>query len=242
MTTATDINPSRLARITGALYFSIIPLGIFSIMYVPKQIFIYGDASATMANLSALEPLFRLGILGAIILQIINIFIALYLYKLLKPVNRNQAFMMVLLFVVSVPITIFNELNHLAVLLINKNPEYLQSFSNEQIQGMIFLFNDLHKFGIKLATFFWGLWLLPMGLLIYKSTFLPKILGVLLIIGCFGYMFDLVSYFLLPELSLPSISVFTSLGELLLPLWLMVRGVNDSKWFEVYQSTAEASR
>jgi len=232
-----DINPQRLARIAGALYFSIIPMGIFSIMYVPKQIFVAGDLAATMANVSQFEALFRSGIFTAILLQIVNVFVALYLHKLLKPVHRELSLLMVLLFVISVPIAIVNEVTHLAILHINQSPDYLSGFSLQQLHGLIGLFNELHKLGIKIATFFWGLWLLPMGLLIYKSSFLPKVLGILLMLGCFGYLFDLVGYFLLPQLQLPSLSIFTSLGELLLPLWLLIRGINVAKWHSVYAAS-----
>lgn len=226
-------NPDRLARITGFLYFLMIPLGIFSIMYVPKKIFIEGDGATTMHNINLYGNLFKQGIFSAVMLQIINIFVAIFLYRLLKPVNQKHARLLVLLFIISVPITLLNELNHLAVLLLSSGKAYFSIFSSEQLQSFIFMFNDLHKYGIKITSIFWGLWLFPMGYLIYQSSFLPRFLGILLIIGCFGYLVDFISYFIFPDLKIPTISIYTSLGELILPFWLMFAGVNTQRWLEV---------
>jgi hypothetical protein len=91
------------------------------------------------------------------------------------------------------------------------------------------LFLDLHEYGILIATIFWGLWLLPLGYLVFKSGYIPRILGVLLIIGGFGYLIDFVVFFIFPNFEV-SIGQFTFLGEILLPLWLLIKGVNIGVW------------
>jgi hypothetical protein len=107
--------------------------------------------------------------------------------------------------------------------------DYLTVFTADQLQALVPLFLDLHEHGINIAGIFWGLWLFPMGYLVFKSGFLPRILGVLLMIGCFGYLIDSATFFLFPNFD-ASIAQFTFIGELLLPLWLLIKGVNVEQW------------
>ncbi|MFC7195108.1 DUF4386 domain-containing protein [Halosimplex aquaticum] len=106
-----------------------------------------------------------------------------------------------------------------------------RSFTTEQSQGLASLFLDLHQHGIFIAQIFWGLWLLPMGLLVYKSGFIPRVLGVLLVIGGLGYMIDSFIFFLAPSFGI-TFTDFTFIGELLFPLWLLIKGVNAERWEE----------
>jgi hypothetical protein len=177
----------------------------------------------------ASESLFRLGIVSALLVQIINIFVVLALYKLLKLVNKNMALLMVIFILLGVPIAMLNELNQFAVLLLLHGADYLTVFTADQLRSLVFLFLDLHKLGISIAGIFWGLWLFPMGYLVFKSGFLPRILGVLLIIGCFGYLIESFAAFLLPTYEV-NIALFTFWGEVLLPLWLLIKGVNVEQW------------
>ena len=154
---------------------------------------------------------------------------ALALYQLLKPVNKNMALLMVLFVLAAVPIGMLNELNNFAVLLLLSGADYLKVFTADQLQALVMLFLDLHKLGLPIAHIFWGLWLFPMGYLVFRSGFLPRILGVLMVIGCLGYLIQSVAAFLLPSFKL-NIIFFTSWGELLLPLWLVIKGVNVEQW------------
>ena len=174
------INPQRTARTAGLLYLLLEPLGILGILYVPETLFVPGDIAATAANIKADETLFRLSIVGAILVQVVNLFVVLYLYKLLRPVNQNMALFMVIFILLAVPIALLNELNNGAVLFILSQPEPSLT--------LLGLFLDLHEFGIQIAGVFWGLWLFPMGYLVFKSNYLPKVIGLLLMIGCFGYV------------------------------------------------------
>jgi uncharacterized protein (DUF486 family) len=188
-----------------------------------------GDAATTASNIMASESLFRLGIVSALLVQIINIFVVLALYKLLKPVNKNMALLMVIFILLGVPIAMLNELNQFAVLALLHGADTLTGFTADQLQALVPLLLDLHQLGISIAGIFWGLWLFPMGYLVFKSGFLPRILGVLLIIGCFGYLIDSFAAFLFPNFGV-KIALFTFWGEVLLPLWLLIKGVDVEAW------------
>ena len=229
MTTKEKINPNKTARVAGCLYLMLFPLGIFGIIYVPSSLIVLGDAATTASNIMANELLFRLSIVTALTLQIVYIFLALALYKLLNPVDKNNAVLMVILVLVAAPIAMLNELNHVAVLLVLSGSDLLTTFSLDQVQASVPLFLNLHEHGVFIAQIFWGLWLFPMGYLIFKSNFLPLALGILMIIGGFGYLVDSFVYFIFPDFNV-TFSEFTFLGELLLPLWLMFKGVNHEQW------------
>jgi hypothetical protein len=229
MTTKEKMNPNKTARIAGFLYLLMFPLGVFGILYVPNILIVPGDAAATASNIMANELLFRLSIVSALLTQVDTILVVLLLYKLLKPVNKNYAVLMVIFILVAAPIAMLNELNQFAVLLLLSGADYLTVFTADQLQALAPVFLDLHEYGINIAGIFWGLWLFPMGYLVFKSSYIPRIIGVLLIIGCLGYMIDFVTFFFFPNFDVV-ISEFTFLGELLLPLWLLIKGVNVEQW------------
>ena len=229
MTTKETFNPNKTARVAGYLYLMLFPLGIFGIIYIPSSLIVLGDAATTASNIMANELLYRLSIVTALTLQIVYIFLALALYKLLNPVDKNNAVLMVILVLVAAPIAMLNELNHVAVLLVLSGSDFLTTFSLDQVQASVPLFLNLHEHGVFIAQIFWGLWLFPMGYLIFKSNFLPLALGILMIIGGFGYLVDSFVYFIFPNFDV-TFSEFTFLGELLLPLWLMFKGVNHEQW------------
>ncbi len=224
---------NKTARIAGLLYLLMAPFGIFAIMYVPSILIVPGDAATTTNNIMTSESLFRSGIVSALIVQILIILVVLVLYKLLKPVNKNHALLMVIFILVSVPITMLNELNQFAALLISSGADYLAVFSAGQLQALVSLFLNLHEYGIYITSIFWGLWLLPMGYLVFKSGFLPRILGILLMIACFGYLIDSFGRLLLSNFDTTIVSTivgFMLWGELLFPLWLLIKGVNVEQW------------
>lgn len=214
-------NIKKTARIAGFLYFLLIPLGVFGIIYVPSQLIVTGDIAATANNLMSNETLFRLSMVSALLAQVVNIAVVLFLYKILKPVSKNAARLMVIFSLIAVPIAMLNELNNAAVLVLLDNAQ--QSLSQ------INMFLHLHEYGIMIAGIFFGLWLLPMGYLVYKSTFLPRIIGVLLIVAGFGYLADSFIYFLNPNFGIV-ISEFTFIGEAAMTFWLLFRGVNAKEW------------
>lgn len=219
----------KTARLAGGLYLALVPFSIFGILYVPSVLIVPGDAATTAGNIMGSEGLFRGGILSHLIGQTIFIFLVLALYKLLKPVNQGHALLMVVLALLGVPIAFLNEVNHFAVLLLLSNADYLTAIDTDQLHAQAMMFLDLRNYGILVAQIFWGIWLLPLGYLIIRSGFIPMVLGVLLIIGGLGYLFDSVVLILFPS-SGATIAQFTFVGELLLPLWLLFKGVNVEKW------------
>ena len=224
---ATKTSPLVYARVAGFLYLTMVPLGFFG-MYGHSTLIVPGDAATTVNNIMASESLFRLSIMSALVVQIVNILLVLVLYKLLNPVNKSHAVLMVTFILVSVPITMLNELHQIAALLLLSGADYFTAFTADQLHAQVMLFLDLHEHGIKISGLFWGLWLFPMGYLVYMSGFLPKFLGILLIIGCLGYLLESVRFFFYP--SFTPILNYTIWGELLLPLWLVIKGVNVEQW------------
>jgi len=222
------MNTNKTARTAGFLYLLLVPFGFFGGEYI-LSITVPGNAVATVNNIMAHTLLFRLSILSALITPIVTVLVALFLYKLFKSVNKNQAVLMVVFALAAAPIAMLNELNHFAVLQLLNGTDYLKVFSVDQLYSQVMFFLDLNHYGAFIATIFWGLWLLPMGYLVFRSGFLPRIIGVLLIIAGFGYIIDSAALFLLPDLNI-DISQFTFIGELLLLLWLLIKGVNVEQW------------
>jgi hypothetical protein len=178
----------------------------------------------------ASEWLFRSGTVSHLIGQIILIFLVLALYRLLKPVNREHAVLMVVLALLAVPIAFLNESNHLAALRLLANADD-GAFTASQLQAQAMLFLDMRQNGILVAQVFWGLWLLPLGLLVFRSGFLPKLIGVLLVVAGAAYVIDSGTQLMFPGHA--TISQFTFVGEVLLPLWLLIKGVNVERWQQV---------
>ena len=225
----TKTSPLTIARVAGFLYLLTVPLGIFNFTYIPTNLIVSGDAAKTAHNMMASESLVRLGIVSALLGAIIPILYLLLLYKLLKPVSKDIAVLMVVVALMGNPIAMLNELTQLGVLQLLSGADYLTVFTTEQLQALAYLFLRLHSYGIDIAFIFSGLWLFPLGYLVFKSDFLPKILGVLLIIGGFGYLIDVFAEFLFSGSNL-SIGLITGLSEIFFLLWLLIKGVNVEKW------------
>ena len=222
------MNSNKTARTAGFLYLLLAPLAFLGIMYIPS-ITVPGDAVATVNNIMTHTLLFRLSILSALLTPIVTALVALSLYKLFKSVNKNQAVLMIVFTLVAAPIAMLNELNHFAVLLLLNGTDYLKVFSLDQLYSQVMFFLDLSHYGAEITAIFWGLWVLPLGYLIFKSNFIPKLIGILIIVAGFGYLVDSVALFLLPDLNL-DISQFTFIGEVVLLLWLLIKGVNVAQW------------
>lgn len=222
---------NNTARTAGLLYTLMIPLGAFGVMLAPQFLIAPGNADATIVNILTNSGLFRLSMLSALVVQICHIFIVLLLYKLLKPANGNMAALMVIFMLVSIPISMVNELNnYVALLIANSGPSVAGMFAC-QPKDMLFLFFELHKYGILISGFFWGLWLFPMGYLVIKSHFLPKVLGILLIIAFCGYIVDSLLGLGIPgyeETAIASILKLPMYCEILFPLWLLFKGIKPS--------------
>lgn len=223
----------KTARIAGAFYLVLVLTGIFSLLYVPSKLIVWSDAATTFNNIVANETLFRLGIVAGIIAYISFLFLPLVLYKLLSPIHKTIAISMVALAVVSVPISLVNINHKLEVLTFISKASYLDVFQASELHTQVMLSLEHYNNGIEAVSIFWGLWLLPFGYLVFKSGFLPKILGILLMIGCFGYLINFVGGFLFEgyaSLGVASfISIPGSLGEIGTCLWLVIVGTKSGK-------------
>jgi hypothetical protein len=220
-------NPGRSA---GLLYLLVSIPGAFALVYVPSKVFVHDNPAATINNITAFETLFRLGIAANLISQALFILVALALYELFKEVNRRHAALMMALIVVAIPIAFVNELNAIAALVLVHGADFLAVFDQPQRDALALLFVRLHGQGFDLAGIFWGLWLFPLGLLVYRSGFVPRILGVLLIANCFTYLVDSLTSLVLPHYQ-PVVSRWMTpfqFGELLFMLWLLIMGANPN--------------
>ncbi len=220
---------NKTARLAGFLYLVIAVISAFGLIYVPAQLIVAGDAATTAHNIVASESLFRLGFMSNLITFTINVFVAVLLYQLLKPVNKNMAALMVILILVGLGIGMLNELNQFVALLLLSGADYLTAFTTEQLQALASLFLDIYQHGFSIAHIFWGLWLFPLGYLVFKSGFLPKVIGILLLIAGVGYLVDFALFFLLPDITV-KVSEFTFVGEVVLLLWLLIKGINVEQW------------
>ena len=221
----------KIARGAGILYILMDVFMIFSGMVVDPKIYVPGDAVATVSNILASEWLFRLGFVSNLVGLILQLFLVHVLYELFKSVDKGQARLMVILVVAGVSVAFLNNLNQYAPIVLLSGAEHLSAFNPAQLQTLAMVFLDMYNNGIMVAEIFWGLWLIPLGILVYKSRFVPKVLGVLLIVGCFGHLLSFLSTFLFPDYSaiLIPISEMVMFGELPVFLWLLIKGVKDQQ-------------
>jgi len=221
----------KTARGAGILYIIMDVFMIFGGKYVDSKIYAPGDAVATVSNILASEWLFRLGFVSNLVGLILQLFLVYVLYELFKSVDKGQARLMVILVVAGVSVAFLNNPNLYAPILLFSGAGYLSAFNLAQLQTLAMVFLDMYKHGIMIAEIFWGLWLIPLGILVYKSRFVPKVLGVLLIVGCFGQLISFLSIFLFPGYStiLTPIAETIMLGELPIFLWLLIKGAKDQQ-------------
>src|SRR5258706_276012 len=213
-------------RFAGLLYVLMSIPGFFALIYVPSKLIVHGSATATASNIAASETLFRLGIACNLIGQAGFIFVALALYELLKGVNQRHAVVMVTLILVAIPIALLNELNAIAALILVRGSDFLSVFEKPQRDALAMLFLNLHSHAFDIVGIFWGLWLFPLGLLVYRSGIFPRILGVLLMVACFAWVVDSLTPFLLPQHEdiISRWVVWLRKGELLFMFWLLIVG------------------
>jgi len=219
------------ARTAGLLYFVNGAAGFFSYKIVPGRLIVPGNATATAQNILASETLFRVSIVSELIGAVTFIFLAITLYRLFNRVNKTHASLLVAFILVASSIMFLIVLNELAALALFHGADYLSVLQKQQLdaQGMLFL--DVHDQGVTVASIFWGLWLFPFGVLVIRSGFIPRILGVLLIAACFGYLANALTLLLVPNYA-PAVNLVTvayivlgAAGEGSTQLWLLIMGV-----------------
>lgn len=217
----------KTARIAGALYLLSAAAAGAPLIYVPSALIVAGSAAATARNILAAERVFRACIVSELIGAILFLFMVRALYRLLNGVNKTHASLMVTLVLLSVPITFLNVLNEIAALSLLHGANSLSVFDEPQRQALALLLLGLHGDGANLANIFWGLWLFPFGVLVMRSHFVPRILGVLLVLNGFALVAVSLTTLLLPTYVdiVNRFAMIPELGELWMMGWLLIKGV-----------------
>ena len=224
------MSKASMARQAGLLYLPTVVLAPFTLLYIPSTLFVRGDATATANNIAAHETLFRLGIVTDLFSAVLWLFIILALYRLLKGVDETYAVVMAVLGGVMVTLVNFVvSLNNVAALILVRGADFLSVFDKPQRDALAMLFLRIHSQGVLAAELFWGLWLFPLAILVYRSRFLPRLLGVWLGLNGLGYLAMSFTGLLLPQYGeiVSKIATPALFGELALMLWLVVKGAED---------------
>lgn len=219
----------RTARVSGLLYLVLAITGAYGILYVPSQLIVANDATQTAANILNNEFFFRSGILANLIGQTSFLFLGLSLYQLFENVNQSLSRMLLILVTVSVPIAFFIIFNQLHALWLMK-----ESFASDpaQTQFLASAFMNQFQNGNLVIGIFWGLWLIPFGLLSCKSGFIPKVIGAFLVLGGLSYVIDAFVFVLIPsmqEFTAVGVAICSSIAEISVLLWLLIVGVREPK-------------
>jgi hypothetical protein len=220
----------KTSRIAGFWYLMVAIFGSFYTMFVESKLIVSGDAAATINNILSSERLFRLCILSNIITTVCFLVLANALYKLFKSVDKDLVRLMVIFIIASVPGAFLQFFKFAPILLASKSA-YLGVFEPAQLQALSMILMDLGKLGTNITFVFYGLWMFPLGMLVFKSRtdFFSKALGVLLMIGCFGYLSKFLEIFF--GLNIEAITSFwmniAIFGEVLCILWLLILGPKD---------------
>ena len=216
----------KQGRLAGVLYTLVALSAPIGLIYVPEKLFVVGNATATADHIRASEELLRLGMASELFHQTIEVFLVLALYDLFKPVSQHLTRQLAILGLLPIPIVFANVINEAAALTLAAAPAYLSVFNKEQLDALVMLFIRLHRQGLYFAAVFWGLWLAPFGLLILRSGFIPRALGILVMIAGAGYLLETTGALLAPAHANTFIDIagLMELGELPIILWLLIWG------------------
>ncbi len=221
----------KAARLAGLLYLVVVLTGIFNLAYVPSRLIVWDNASVTVKNIMEHENLFRHGIFGGLICYTAFMLLPMVLYKLFKPIDKNYAVLMTVFAMVSIPLSCINMENEFSVLTLLSKADYLKASDADMIQSQVMFYLHAYENGNQIASIFWGLWLFPLGYLIFKSGLVPKVLGIFLMVGCFGYLINFTGNFLFPAYEKAAISNYVilpaSVGEIGTCLWLLIMGAKS---------------
>jgi hypothetical protein len=225
-----DLSPRKTARMAGLFYLIFILTTVLA-SYIRGNIIVSGDAMATANNIVSSQGLFRVGFVTELVSALFFVLTAWALYVLLKPVNKNLALLLLVLNLGGVAVECLNALNLFAALQFLNGANYLSVFQTGQLQAMAMSSLNLYTNGFLIAQIFFSVWLLPLGYLVYKSRFLPKFLGLLLILDFFGNMSWFLQGFLLPDykiLAYPG-NAISFIAEIALTAWLLIMAVKKQK-------------
>lgn len=230
-----DRPPRSWARICGVLYLYIIVAGSFAELFVRSTLVVPADAAATSANIAASESLFRLGFSGEFLHLACDVAVAVILYALFRPIDRNIALLAAFMRLACIIILAIASLSHFAALRLLGDADYLKSFPPDQRHTLALLAMKLQGDGYAISLVFFGFACLSLGYLVFRSSYLPRTIGVLLGIAGACYLINSFAHFLDPAFAatlFPALFVPIFVAELSLSLWLIVKGVDAGKWEE----------
>lgn len=221
----------KQAQLAGVLYLLVVLSGVFSLIYTPSQTIVRGNATETAARILVHQTLYRIDLLVGLLSVIIFMFLGLALYRLFADVNRWLAVVMVVLVLVQIPQAFATQLLQLGALELARGANFLLVFDQSQRDALAMLCIQLNSLGVHLSEMFWGLWLLPLGLLVIRSGFLPRFLGVWLIVNCAAYVIMSVAGLIVPQYyqTVGTFAFPALLGEVGFMLWLLFGGARSIK-------------
>jgi hypothetical protein len=228
-----EISPQVYARIGGVLYLIIIVTGIFGEVFVRDALVVSGNATATANNIMASPLLWRLGIAGDLVEHVCDVALMLIFYVLLRPVNRNLALLALLFNLVQTAALVAYKLNLLVPLFLLGKADYLKAFGPQQLHALAYISIKSDGYGFGIGLIYFGFTCLVLGYLIFRSGYLPKVLGVLMQIAGLCYLTNSFALILAPTFAdriFPAVLIPAFIGETSLCLWLIVKGVNVEKW------------
>jgi hypothetical protein len=228
-----ETSPQVYARIGGVLYLIIIIAGIFGELLVRGKLIVSGNATATANNIMAHELLWRVGIACDLVMHVCDVPLMLVFYVLLRPVNKNLALLAVLFNLVQTAVLVANKLNLLSAMFLLGSADYLKAFEPHQLHALSYLAIKSHGYGFGIGLIFFGFECLVVGYLIFRSAYLPRVLGVLMQIAGLCYLTNSFALIIAPAFAdrlFPAILVPSFIAELSLCLWLLVKGVNVTNW------------
>jgi hypothetical protein len=222
----------KTARMAGFLYLLYILVSIFANVLGRSKLIVLGDAATTARNIIESAWQFRIGFVVDLVAALLFLLTAWALYVLLKQVNENLALLFLLLNLVGVAVMCVSDLFLITSQLLLSGADYLKVFQTDQLQALTMLFLNIYKNGFSgIAQIFFSAWLFPLGYLVFKSGFLPKILGIILMVECFGWLMYPIQFFLFPgnEVLFYLSSAIGFIGEFSLALWLLIMGAKEQK-------------
>lgn len=223
----------KTARISGFLWILMSVTGAFAQIFVRGSLIVPGDFTATANNIMSAELLFRFGFICDLLMMLFLLATAIVLFKLLYTVEKHWAALMVLLAALGTAMGMLNYLNEVVPLRLLSRSEYVNAFESDQLQALAMLHLQTYEDGYRIAQIFYMLWVLPLGFLVYKSGFLPKIFGVLFILETIFGLAGTFVYFLFPDLGIDEILIIPgACAEISFMLWLTVKGIDRTGKYE----------
>jgi hypothetical protein len=226
-----DMNVQRYARIAGVLFLISLVAGGLGEAYIPSKIIVSGDAAATVANIRNFGMLYRLGFATFLVESLCDITIVLLMYALLKPVNKEVSLLAGFIGLIGTAVFAVAELFYIApVLILGGSTTYLNTFSTEQLNSLVLLSLKFYSYGGMITTAYYGMGWLLRAWLIFRSGYLPKFVGVLMAIGGLGFVVRNFLLILAPAYASDVLLMLMFPGGLILAIWLLVKGVDVTKW------------